>query len=150
MWCRYYIILMSWTIRLIAPLNGHFKSELQWHLQKQGHVKCHICIHLFGGRGYKKTVLADPPSRHLTPNTSWSVTCKTIPRGTFSSWDQVDSKMLFIFLRILLAKQLPFNLDLIKKYVFQCKNGASSPFLLLGCLAVHYVLLSGVILTKNI
>ncbi len=33
----------SWSIRVIAPLNGHVKSELRWHLQNQNHIKRMIC-----------------------------------------------------------------------------------------------------------
>ncbi len=31
------------SIRLVAPLNRHFKSELQWHIQNQCHIKRTIC-----------------------------------------------------------------------------------------------------------
>ncbi len=44
---RYFETLRS--IRVIAPLNGHFKSELQWYVQNQRHIKRTICTFIFSG-----------------------------------------------------------------------------------------------------
>ncbi len=42
----------SRSIRLIAPLNGHFKSELRWHTKPTSHKTYHRYVHLFQGKNW--------------------------------------------------------------------------------------------------
>ncbi len=86
----------SLSIRVIAPLNGLFKSELWRHVQNQRHIKRTICTFICSvGKTTTNTHLVTL-SGHFTSNMSRNVhagtyftSCKKVLTGTFSSWDQV-------------------------------------------------------------
>ncbi len=94
----------SWSIRVIAPLNRHFKSELRWHTQNQCHIK--LTIRTFICSGDTITLLA-PLSRHFTSNMSQNIygatyftSCEKVPTGTFSSWDYIYTITWLVVLTI--------------------------------------------------
>ncbi len=62
----------SWSIRVIAPLKGHFTSELRWHVQNQHHIKRTICTFIFS-REKKTNTLLPSLSGHFTSNMSWNM-----------------------------------------------------------------------------
>ncbi len=99
----------SQSIRVIAPLNGHFKSELRWHVQNQRHIKRTICTFICSKKK-KKNILLAPLGRHFTSNVSRNVhattyfaSCEKVPTGTFSSLDQVEIHTDNIYLSIYLS-----------------------------------------------
>ncbi len=89
----------SQSIRVTAPLGRHFKSELQWNVQNQRHVK--RTIDTFICSGEKLNSLLASLSGHFTSNMSQNVhgamyftSCEKVPTGAFLSWDQVEHNSL--------------------------------------------------------
>ncbi len=63
----------SWSIRVIAPLNGHFKSKLRWHVQNQRHIKRTVCTFICSGG----------KNRHSFSATQWTFHIEYVTKRTW-------------------------------------------------------------------